>query len=238
LFSEFNINEKNRNNKLKNTIVIFGGGGILDVTSTMSCLYNNMDVSNKCFHWGSGSNRLNLNVIDWKLAKDEIDVKDDVLKNFCLVGRRDYQNNYYENHTYVPCVSCKLQYFKKRYEIKRRIGVVNHTGLKLIKNFSFPKIDMNLTKYKIDEIIKFIGESEIIITSSFHAAYWGLLMNKKVLINGNWSSKFDTLKYKPTLLSGDLEKDILNCYVPPKDYLDECINLNDAFYEKIMRLLK
>ena len=109
--------------------------------------------------------------------------------------------------------------------------------IKLIKKPQFPQINMNLAKYKIDEIIRFIGESEIIITSSFHAAYWALLLNKKVIINGNWSNKFDTLKYPPVLLSDNLENDIQNCIVPPTDYLNECIDLNDAFYKKVMNLI-
>ena len=96
------------------------------------------------------------------------------------------------------------------------------------------KIRTALNKYNIKQIIKFIGESEIIITGSYHAAYWSQLMNKKVIINGNWSSKFDTLKYKPVLLSDNIENDILALKTVPKNYLDECININDNFYKKIM----
>ncbi|MCF7852617.1 MAG: polysaccharide pyruvyl transferase family protein [Simkaniaceae bacterium] len=235
---EFKNNEKNNQTKLKDAIIIFGGGGILDTTKPLSSLYNNMDLSNKCFHWGSGSNRLNVNEIDWELSANFIDIKKDVLKHFILVGRRDYLDNYYKNHVYVPCVSCKLPYLKQKYEIKRRIGIVNHAWLKLINKPQFPQINMNLKKYTIEEIIRFIGESEVIITSSFHGAYWGLLLNKKVIINGNWSSKFDTLKYPLVLLSDNLEKDIQNCVVPPADYLNECIDLNNAFYEKIMKLIE
>lgn len=220
--------------KLKDAIIIFGGGGIIDVTKRMNSFYKNLDPSNKCFHWGSGSNRLNPEKTHWELNTDEIEIKDDTLKNFILVGRRDYLDSYYENHTYVPCVSCKLPYLKLKYKIKRRIGVVDHMSIKINKRFKFPRISMNLDKFKIDEIIKFIGESEIIITSSFHAAYWALLLNKKVIINKNWSSKFDTLKYQPALFSGNLERDIRSCIVPPADYLKECIELNDAFYQRVM----
>ena len=109
--------------------------------------------------------------------------------------------------------------------------------LKKINGLDYPTIDMNLTKHKIDEIIRFIAESEIILTSSYHGAYWGFLLNKKVVINGNWSTKFDTLKYQPAHLSNDLSSDIEKCVQPSTDYLHECMELNDQFYQTVMQSL-
>lgn len=81
-----------------------------------------------------------------QICSISVDIYDDIFENFIFVGRRDYLKNYYYNHEYVPCVSCKLDLLQNSYKIKR----------------------------------------------TFNA--------KKVIINGSWSSKFDTLKYKPTLL--------------------------------------
>tara|TARA_B100000123_G_C25736728_1_gene431811 strand:+ start:234 stop:1898 length:1665 start_codon:yes stop_codon:yes gene_type:complete len=220
-------------NKTKNSIVIFGGGGIIDTNKDRSKYYKTLEKSNVYFHWGSGSNKLNLKEVNWMPSPNEIDICDDIFENFIFVGRRDYLKNYYDNHEYVPCVSCKIGLLQNNYEIKRRIGIIQHMWLKQITNLNYPTISMDLNKYNINEIIKFIGESEIIITGSFHGAYWGHLMQKKVIINGSWSSKFDTLKYKPTLLSNNLENDIKSCIVPPPEYLKECIELNDKFYNKI-----
>ena len=222
-------------NKYKNSIVIFGGGGIIDTNKDRNIYYNSLEKTNKYIHWGSGQNRLNLDQIKWKINSNEIHFENDILSNFILVGRRDYMNNYYNNHEYVPCVSCKLKQFKIKYENKRRIGVIQHAWLQQIKQTEYPSINMDLNKNSIDSIIRFIGESEIIITGSYHAAYWGFLLNKKVIINGNWSSKFDSLKYKPTLLTNNIEKDITNCVDVCKNYLNECIELNDNFYNKIIK---
>jgi hypothetical protein len=223
-------------NKYNNVFVIFGGGGIIDTSYDKNIYYKTLNNSNTYFHWGSGSNKLNTKFVNWNISKNEKYFDYDKLDNFEIVGRRDYLEKYIYNHTYVPCVSCKLPQLKKMYNTKRAIGVIQHMWLKQI-NLPYKTISMNLKKYTIDEIIEFIGESEIIITGSFHAAYWGLLLGKKVLINGSWSSKFDTLKYKPSLLTNNLEDDINKCIIPPNDYLSECIQLNDDFYKKIMSII-
>ena len=227
----------NRINKSRNSIVIFGGGGIIDTNNDKHNHYKKLEKSNMYFHWGSGSNKLNIKNIDWKPAKNEINVHDDILENFIFVGRRDYLDKYYNNHEYVPCVSCKLEQLQNNYKVKRRIGIIQHMWLKQIRNLNYPTITMNLSKYDISKIIKFIGESEIIVTGSFHGAYWSLLMKKKVIINGSWSSKFDTLKYKPVTLSKNIEDDIKKCIIPPTDYLEECIRLNDTFHSKILNTI-
>jgi len=216
--------------------VIFGGGGIIDTNSDIKTFYDTLPKTNIYFHWGSGSNRINLNQVNWKINDKEIKFVDSDFENFKLIGRRDYIEKYKQNHSYVPCVSCKLPQLKKKYINQRRIGIVQHAWLKQI-NLNYPTINMNLSNYDIDNIIKFIGESEIIITGSFHGAYFGLLMGKTVLINGNWSSKFDTFKYKPTLLTNDIEKDIVEANIAPNNYLDECIELNDNFYKKILTII-
>jgi len=217
----------------KNNIIIFGGGGIIDTNKDRTKYYKTLEKNNCYFHWGSGSNKLNLKEINWEPSPNEIDINDDILENFIFVGRRDHLKNYYDNHEYVPCVSCKIKQLQNNYEIKRKIGIIQHMWLKQVTNLNYPTISMNLSKYDINEIIKFIGGSEIIITGSFHAAYWSLLMQKKVIINGNWSSKFNTLKYKPIILSKNIENDIKKCIIPPPEYLKECIELNDKFYNKI-----
>lgn len=224
--------------QLHSSVIIFGGGGILDTNSKMNNYYKSLNDSNAMFHWGSGSNSLNVAKIDWNPGEDEIRFEKDILNNFVIVGRRDYNTFHGPNHLYVPCVSCKLKSLKLSYDVKRRIGIVQHMWLQQINGLDYPTISMDLRNYKINEIIKFIGESEIIVTGSYHAAYWGLLLRKKVIINGNWSSKFDTLKYKPTLLSDDIESDIKKSTIPPENYMEECIQLNHKFYENVLTHIK
>ena len=218
------------NHQYQNCIIIFGGGGIIDLNEDRSKQFKTLENNdtNIYFHWGSGEN-LTDNALGW--------VKD-TFSNFVFVGRRDYYESYPPNQRYVPCVSCKLPQLKLNYNIKRTIGIVQHTWLHPINHLDYPSINMDLFKYSIDDIIRFIGESEVIITSSYHATYWALLLGKKVIISKSWSTKFDYLKYKPTILTDNLDEDILKTNPAPQDYLDESIYINDNFYSEIMNYIK
>ena len=223
---------------INNTVVIYGGGGIIDTSKDRNEYYKNLNQTNTYIHWGSGANKLNLENVNWVVANTEKELDDDVLENFAVVGRRDYIPKYYPNHKYVPCVTCKIKQLKFHYDIKRRIGIVEHMWLHKI-DLNYDKVNMSLdSNNTIEKLIRFIGESEIIITSSFHGCYWGLLMGKKVIIKCSWSSKFDTLKYKPTPMTNDIEEDIKRCKIAPQHYLDECIKLNDDFYEEVMGIIQ
>ena len=142
-----------------------------------------------------------------------------------LFGFRDYGTSFH----YVPCVSCMLPQLDKKYDIKRDIGVYYNKGYLNhdwydentdIKYLSHEKLH-NQSLEGIDHVIKFLGESETIITSSYHGAYWGLLLGRKVLIGepllSNPNRKSETLKY-------DLS-------------LEEARNINKNFYEKVMNFL-
>ena len=50
----------------------------------------------------------------------------------------------------------------------------------------------------METILDFLGSGETILTSSFHGAYWGTLLGRKVLAFP-FSSKFFTLKHRPKL---------------------------------------
>lgn len=246
LFYDFSQNNKYNlispipKNKLsiKNSIIIFGGGGIY--TNSNIEILKKIDKSNILINWGSGLNFIDKRKITeyygHEITKPPFD------KIFDLSGFRDfkiipmYKSNQLTNYRYLPCVSCKLDGLLKKYKIKRKIGLVEHMWLVPLDEFNYEKINMNLTKYSIEEILKFIGESEYIITSSFHGMYWATLMNKKVIIYKCWSSKFYTFKYKPVIYSGNLKKDLKKCKTYPKS-LKECIRLNDCFYKKYLKII-
>tara|TARA_B100001287_G_C22645604_1_gene512513 strand:+ start:77 stop:370 length:294 start_codon:yes stop_codon:yes gene_type:complete len=97
---------------------------------------------------------------------------------------------------------------------------------------------MNLSKYDNDNILRFIGESEFIKTSPYHATYWELLLGKKDIISKSWSTKFDYLKHKPAILTDNLDEDILKTTPATQDYLDESIMINVNFYSEIMDYIK
>ena len=101
-------------NKLKDEIVVIGGGGLITdkgyyLQDTIEWLVEN----NKVIFWGIGSNAF---------RKPSYEIFNH--KNVLLVGTRDVSHEL--SHRYVPCVSCKMNLFEKEYEIDGEIGIIEH----------------------------------------------------------------------------------------------------------------
>jgi hypothetical protein len=113
------------------------------------------------------------------------------LKEFDLIGIRDFDAGY----PWVPCVSCMHPAFDRTYEIKHEFVVFSHKKFQL-QIGAFPR--MTNETQGIAEVLNFLGSGETILTSSYHGAYWGTLLGRKVLAFP-FSSKFLTLKHSPGL---------------------------------------
>ena len=100
------------------------------------------------------------------------------------------------------------------------------------KEEELKKYDQITNKDCLDKIIRFIGESEYIVTNTYHMYYWATLLKKKVILFGEFSSKFDNLKYPPVRYTGVIEEDLKNATVY-EDALEESREKNREFLEKI-----
>lgn len=201
---------------------IIGGGGLVN----HSVEWNNAiekcnDLSKHVIIWGAGMNT-HIGDTCYKLA----------LEKFHLVGLRDYPKME-AMIEYVPCPSCMLPELSYDYEICREIGVVEH-AMYPIEEFPYEKINNSVDVYSV---IKFIGTSSIIISNSYHAVYWATLMKKKVIIYEKFSSKFDSLKWKQPIYSGDFMEDVGKCEIYT-DALEECRKININFAEKIKEIME
>lgn len=203
----------------KDDYVIIGGGGLIDHCDEWNNIIRKCnDISGHVIIWGVGKNTHfgdNCQGLD--------------LKQFELVGIRDY---FEDNDSFVPCPSCMLPQLEYDYEIVRKIGIVEHACYP-IKDLDYEKINNAVDIYTI---LKFIGTSEVIISNSYHAIYWATLMKKKVIIYDKFSDKFDYIKWKQPMYSGDIENDLKLCKVYPKA-LEESRSLNINFAEKVRALL-
>ena len=182
--------------------------------------------------WGAGHNK-NLTklpkVLEWP----------SYLSGFDLVGLRDVSNPY----EYVPCASCKHSAFDKKYEIKNDIIFFEHKK-QLIKSTDFGKVSIPRfinTGDNMEQTIELLGSSNVILTNSYHGAYWGCLLGKKVIIVEPWSSKFFLLDPAPAIipkinLLENLDEVIENAKIP-SNYLEQCRNLNDKYFSQVKELL-
>ena len=207
--------------------LVIGGGGLLDRKSFNHSinLFNKLKIKNKKnVLWGVGHNNPELSPSPNYFKQ---------IKMFDLVGVRDYG---IDNVDWVPCVSCMNTVFDKNYIITQEIGVVEHEhipipgGVKL----NFPSLKNKAT---FEEIINFIGSSELLITNSYHVMYWSILMNRKVLVIPN-SSKMTSFKYKVPLIEdvSDYKKQLSKA-VLFNEALDDCREQNVLFSKKVFKYL-
>ncbi len=205
----------------KNDIVILGGGGLLDCINKWNVSINKLlDICDNVISWGCGFNFYNT-IINDKIA----------FEKFKLLSIRDYRHP--SKYKFVPCVSCMMPELSRFFEIKRNIGILEYKDNPII-TFSYPKIS---NKASLDEIIEFIGSSNVIITNSYHACYWATLMKKKVILYNEHSSKFDYIQYAPVKYSGNLRKDIRRAKIY-EDALDNCRKTNIEFANNVRNFIK
>ncbi|MGB3190723.1 MAG: hypothetical protein WBB43_15030 [Limnoraphis sp.] len=113
------------------------------------------------------------------------------LEQFDCVGIRDFDLGY----DWVPCVSCMHEAFDRQYSIQHEFVVFSHKKFQITID-KFPRKTNESENF--EEIIRFLASGETILTSSFHGAYWGTLLGRKVLAFP-FTSKFFTLKHPVAL---------------------------------------
>ena len=206
--------------KFKKSTFILGGGGLInqnnDWNNGITALIQN---GSKVIGWGIGLNQHHGSNISASVN----------LNSFTLLGLRDYN----QGVPYLPCVSClkpELDMLSKR---KRKVGCIVHYENRNI-DLKCPTIYNN---QPFSELIEFIAESDVLITNTYHMMYWATLMGKKVILFNPFSNRFDNFKYKSTIYSGNLAKDIRKAKTYP-EALAECRKLNLAFFEKVKKIIE
>lgn len=206
--------------------VILGGGGMIDCNEKYQSEINR--VLHTCKHvisWAMGHNHHYSDCIfAWK-SIFPID-----MTAFELFTTRDWE---YNGQRYCPCASCMMPELDIVYEKKRRIAVYEHHQIPID---ILPDVEHMTNSAPIHQVLKYIGEAEVLITNSYHGAYWGILMKKKVIIYKPFSNKYEFFKYSPTIYSGNLEEDIARTNVYP-EALRECRELNLNLRDEIVKMI-
>ncbi|NJN85114.1 MAG: hypothetical protein HC881_00755 [Leptolyngbyaceae cyanobacterium SL_7_1] len=174
-------------NLLKGEHSLIGGGGLL-YSRFLDSITTLKKASNRgcLIAWGIGQqdyHALSANPQPFDYSN--------YLNDFDLVGIRDFNSGY----PWVPCVSCMHSAFDRKRDIKHEFVVFSHKKFQL-KIGAFPR--MTNETQGIEEVLDFLGSGETILTSSYHGAYWGTLLGRKVLAFP-FSSKFLTFKHSPGL---------------------------------------
>ena len=81
---------------------------------------------------------------------------------------------------YVPCASCMHEAFNRRYATEHEAVYYGHGALMPL-NFA-KGIGPHMTNLtdSMEEAIAFLGSGEVVVTSSYHGAYWARLLGRHV----------------------------------------------------------
>lgn len=210
----------------QNDIVIIGGGGLLNALPEWNYSINKvLKMVDKSVIWSAGFNWGGEGIIKQPINWGKVS----------LISIRDF--HYPLNFRYIPCATCMIHEISKEdYIIKREIGIVCHEYKRDMPS-EFLKYDSITNSFPLETIIDFIGSSNVIVTNSYHAAYWSVLMKKKCIIFALKSEKFEYFKNKPVVYSGNLFADINRAVIYP-NALDECKKLTLDYMKDILALLE
>lgn len=244
-FKQFNIIRHdidfiNYNEIEKEDVVIFGGSGLFDVTTSFNnAITRVLNLCDTVIGWSCGFNTHN-----GRWFQGDNFPKIDFSK-FRLLGIRDYDHP--SGIEYLPCPSSlAFEIFQgHEFKIKRKIGFIGHKDL-LGENFFFD--DALTNNENINRVAEYILSSEAIVTNSYHCAYWTMLLGKKAIVLNKFSTKFDYFKYKPEFVEVDknesresIENKLNGAFKRAKVYenlFDEAKDLNNRFFEKVKRIIE
>lgn len=230
--------------KYKN--VIYGGGGLVGQMRPMTpVLYTLKQKGYNQFAWGLGDHSfISLDEQTQFIPQLSV-VYPAYLRFFDLIGIRDYYKdliNALPQISWVPCVSCMDKLFDNKYDIKHDFVFYTHKTLPLNivygmspETFQCPIMDNQETDLR--KVIEFLGSGDTIITSSYHGAYWGLMLGRKV-IAFPWCSKFYGLKTHPFFCKPQEWYQNKDKGIQDLNLLSDAREANIKYFEKIQEFIK
>lgn len=164
--------------------IILGGGGLLNPYFRKGFrALSTIDRQCVRIAWGVGQHE---DGHGWETTYKNFSYSE-YISTFQLVGIRDYNFGY----TWVPCASCMHPTFDKKRDIIHEHVVFEHKNFRIpIRNI--PKMENEGVGF--EDIIDFLGSAETVITSSYHGAYWSILLGRRVIVFP-FAGKFFTFKY-------------------------------------------
>jgi hypothetical protein len=213
--------------------VIIGGGGLLEIEffrKAIEYIESNKKEKTKLIMWGAGHN--NWEIGDWRKIKQKVSLNSD---KYSLIGIRDYAQKY----RWVPCSSCMHKLFNINFKVTHDVVLYAHAAT--IKNQSLRKtlpVDLPVlhNSSKFEDVINFLGSGDLILTDSFHGAYWGTLLGKKVISFAS-SSKFYDLKHAVPLATPQDWKRFIRMTVKYNEALSECRLQNINYHSDVSNII-
>lgn len=224
-------------NICKDKNIILGGGGLIS-SFFLPALNKIIENSKNIYSWGIGINTPTIRSLNSDIRGLEIPYSDikKLVSTFKISSLRDNCN--INGSLHVPCVSCMHPAFlNPEFEkITNEVILFNHRRLEIFNHNNLPCLT-NMASFT--EIIKFLKSSKIIITSSYHGAYWGLLLGREVWTIP-WSAKFLNIDKKINIIEYSQINNIAykNYLDVSRSFYNECRLKNLQFAELLKKYVE
>lgn len=191
--------------------------------------------------------------VGWGLGLDPRAEPEIFTRNYDLLGTRERKSPLIDNEKifYVPCASCMHDAFDAAAEAvgapaadvpAGKIALHVNGGFnchEILRALSVSQVPTTRTVDPFEKIIENLKGADCIVTNSYHGAYWGSLLGKRVVCIKTGVPKWDGLS-EDIVFAGvkGLDKSIEKARPVSADYLKECRLLNQQFYERLKELMK
>jgi hypothetical protein len=209
------------------TMLIIGGSGVFGAT-TWRTLQRIVDIAPQTLPiiiWGMGIND------HGRLDRNYPDILPQLERHAnVLIGLRDaFYNNY------VPCVSCMLRELDSCVDTRHEIGFYVHKILDI--SLHYPTMSNEIVgdaQSHLCRVLHFMASCEIVVTNTYHGAYWATLLNRKVIVAMPFSNKFLGFKHEPVIIR-DIRflGQVTHLAKSYPQALAECRRINHEFYSRV-----
>lgn len=215
------LNERNHG-QLDEATVILGGGGLLGQAYFDRGIHALLQARpRRRICWGAGHNVHGCQVIGMPGYLDDFD----------LVGVRDHG----QRHEWVPDTSCLHVLFDQPRPIRHDVVLYEQASFGRSALQGLPR--MSNKERSFSKVLDFLASGEVLLTSSYHGAYWGMLLNRRVILINVFSSKFHGFKHQPPIATEDGWKSKLSEAQNYPEALAEYRSANLHFSERVRDLL-
>lgn len=203
--------------------VVLGGGGIFGNDYFVPHLERLYASKARIAVWGAGTNTHDTTAVTWP----------DFVGSRGPIGVRDFDCGF----EWVPCASCLSGAFDRPRKAKHELVIYEHFRYPI----DVPGVPRGQNRRKwwwsgLGGALDFLASGETILTSSYHGAYWGTLLGRRVVAIG-YANKFGTLKHSVQQATmADWQSAISRAQAYP-GALKECREANLGFSRRVIEFL-
>lgn len=223
--------------RLSGEVIVLGGGGLFLPLCWQLYVQPLLDRGNTVIGWGIGHHHDNVHLGpneqpgDWSASVEEYR-NDYPLDRFRLLGVRDWNTGL----RWVPDASCMHPAFDASYPIDHDVVVYEHGALEPIP-LGVPKLS-NVGDTPFEDVAGFLASGRVLVTNSYHGAYWATLLGRPTLLWQPWCSKFLLLRYPLPWVGPDTWEQAVEEAMTYPDALTACRAANAAFAEDVLQDLR